>query len=152
MLLVVLAGVVLVVGAALALVLPRNGLRAGAAIVTQAVACVLALPPLTSVLRTGAVLEGSWPWSYPVEIIVLRVDALSAFFLVWSLPLTLLGTVYAVGYLRPYFEAGRNGGPQFALLNMTSLAFLMVYSVQNALVFLLGWEIAAIAAWLPAVL
>ena len=144
----VLAGVVLVVGAALALVLPRNELRGGAAIVTQAAACVLALPPLTSVLRSGAVLEGSWPWSYPVEIIALRVDALSAFFLLWSLPLTMLGTVYAVGYLKPYFKAGRNGGPQFALLNMTSLAFLMVYSVQNALVFLLGWEIAAVAAWL----
>jgi hydrogenase-4 component B len=31
---------------------------------------------------------------------------------------------------------------------MTSLAFLLVYSVQNALVFLLGWEIAAVSAWL----
>ena len=148
MLPVVLAGAVLVVGAALALLLPRNDLRAGAAILSQAAACVLALSPLVGVLRTGAALEGSWPWSYPVEIIALRVDALSAFFLVWSLPLTMLGTIYAVGYLKPYFKAGRNGGPQFALLNMTSLAFLMVYSVQNALVFLLGWEIAAVAAWL----
>ena len=148
MLPVVLAGAVLVVGAALALLLPRNGLRAGAAILSQAAACVLALSPLASVLRTGGALEGSWPWSYPVEVIALRIDALSAFFLVWSLPLTMLGTIYAVGYLRPYFKAGRNGGPQFALLNMTSLAFLMVYSVQNALVFLLGWEIAAVAAWL----
>jgi hydrogenase-4 component B len=148
MLPVVLAGAVLVVGAALALLLPRNDLRAGAAILSQAAACVLALSALVPVLRTGAALEGSWPWSYPVEIIALRVDALSAFFLVWSLPLTMLGTIYAVGYLEPYFKAGRNGGPQFALLNMTALALLMVYSVQNALVFLLGWEIAAIAAWL----
>ena len=62
--------------------------------------------------------------------------------------MTLLGTVYAVGYLQPYFDAGRNGGPHFALLNMTSLSFVLIYSVQNALVFLLGWEIAAVAAWL----
>ena len=74
--------------------------------------------------------------------------ALSAFFLVWSLPMTLLGTLYAVGYLRPYFDAGRNGGPHFALLKMVSLSFVVIYSVQNALVFLLGWEIAAVAAWL----
>lgn len=145
---IVLAGVVLIVGAILALALPRNGLRAAAALGSQAVACILAIAPLLGVLRTGAAIEGSWAWSYPVEIIALRIDGLGAFFLVWSLPMTLLGTVYAVGYLRPYFTAGRNGGPQFALLNMTSLAFLVVYSVQNALVFLLGWEIAAIAAWL----
>ena len=145
---IVLAGAVLIAGAILALALPRNGLRAAAAIGSQAVACVLALSPLVDVLSTGAAFEGRWGWSYPVEVITLRIDALSAFFLVWSLPMTLLGTIYSVGYLKPYFVAGRNGGPQFALLNMTSLAFLAVYSVQNALVFLLGWEIAAVAAWL----
>lgn len=145
---IVLAGTVLVAGAGLSLTLPRNGLRALAAIVSQGIACALAFAPLGGVLSTGAAIEGSWSWSYPVEVIALRIDALSAFFLAWSLPMTLLGTVYAVGYLKPYFATGRHGGPQFALLNMTSLAFLMVYSVQNALVFLLGWEIAAIAAWL----
>src|SRR4029079_9841905 len=115
---VVLAGAVLIVGALLAVARPRNGLRAAAAIGSQVVACALVISPLLGVLRSGAAIEGSWAWSYPVEIIALRVDALSAFFLVWSLPMTLLGTVYAVGYLRPYFTAGRNGGPQFALLNM----------------------------------
>lgn len=144
----VLAGAVLILGAALAVALPRNGLRAAAAVASQAVACVLAAPLLAGVLRSGVAVEGAWAWSYPVEVISLRVDALGAFFLVWSLPMTLLGTVYAIGYLAPYFAAGRNGGPQFALLNMTSLAFLVVYSVQNALVFLVGWEIAAVAAWL----
>ena len=77
-----------------------------------------------------------------------RVDALGAFFLAWSLPLTLLGTIYAVGYLQPFFERGRNGGTHFALLNLTALSFVLIYTVQNALVFLLGWEIAAVAAWL----
>src|SRR4051812_25545677 len=93
-----LAGIVLIVGALLAFVMPKNGLRAAAAIATQAAACVLVAPPLVGVLRSGTAIEGSSPWSYPVETIALRVDALSAFFLVWSLPMTLLGTVYAVGY------------------------------------------------------
>jgi len=144
----VLSSIALAVGALLALLLPRNGWRAAAAIGTQLAACALSAGPLVRVLRGGAPLEGAWPWAYPVEVVALRVDSLSAFFLVWSLPMTLLGTVYAVGYLDPYFKRGRNGGPQFALLNMTSLAFLVIYSAQNALVFLLGWEIAAVAAWL----
>src|SRR6185295_4617942 len=53
-----------------------------------------------------------------------------------------------VGYLRPYFDRGRHGGTHFALLNLVSLSFILVYTVQNALVFLLGWEIAAVGAWL----
>jgi hydrogenase-4 component B len=146
--LIVLAAATLMVGAVLAIALPRNGLRIMASISTQFVSCVLSIPALLGVLRTRTPLEGILRWSYPVEVINLRVDALSAFFLAWSLPMTLLGTIYAVGYLKPYFVAGRNGGPQFALLNMTSFAFIIVYSAQNALVFLLGWEIAAVSAWL----
>ena len=37
---------------------------------------------------------------------------------------------------------------QFALLNVTSLSFVMIYTLESAFVFLLGWEIAAVAAWL----
>jgi hydrogenase-4 component B len=142
------AGVVLILGAVLALVLRTNTTRALAAIGTQLVATGVVIAAVVPLLRGGGELRGAAAWSFPVESIAFRVDALSAFFLAWSLPMTLLGTIYAVGYLRPYFDAGRNGGPHFALLNLTSLAFVVVYSVQNALVFLLGWEIAAVAAWL----
>ena len=31
---------------------------------------------------------------------------------------------------------------------MVAISFVLIYAVQNALVFLLGWEIAAVAAWL----
>jgi hydrogenase-4 component B len=146
--LIVAAGAVLIAGVVLALALPGNRARASAAIASQCIACALVALPLAGVLRGAGPLEASSPWPYPVELIVLRIDGLSAFFLAWSLPLTLLGTVYAVGYLEPYLAAGRNGGPQFALLTLTSLAFLVVYAAQNALVFLLGWETAAVAAWL----
>ena len=61
--------------------------------------------------------------------------------------MTVLGTVYAVGYLKPQFSS-RNAGVQFALLNMTSFSFVMIYTLENAMVFLLGWEMAAVAAWL----
>jgi hydrogenase-4 component B len=139
---------VLLLGAGLAIGLRSNQARATAAIVTQLVASILVLASIWPVLSGGPPIEVSWPWPAPIEEIAFRVDALGAFFLAWSLPMTLLGTIYAVGYLRPYFKAGRNGGPHFALLNMTSISFVLIYSVQNALVFLLGWEIAAVAAWL----
>ena len=139
---------VLLAGAGLSLALRANAASGLVAVASQAVATALVLASVVPVLMGGPAIEVVSAWSMPIESIAFRVDALGAFFLSWSLPMTLLGTVYAIGYLRPYFERGRHGGPHFALLNTTSVAFVLVYSVQNALVFLLGWEIAAVAAWL----
>lgn len=142
-----IASLVLLGGALLALVLRNNLHRAAASIISQGIATLLvervALPALFSASDARHVVT----WSYPAELITTHLDPLSAFFLAWSLPMTLLGTVYAVGYLRPYF-ASRNAGVQFALLNVTSLSFVMIYTLESAAAFLLGWEIAAVAAWL----
>jgi hydrogenase-4 component B len=140
---------VLLIGAGLAAGLQTNRARGIATLVSQGLATLLVLVAIWPVLA-GRVetIEVTWPWPAPIDQIAFRLDALGAFFLAWSLPMTLLGTLYAVGYLRPYFLAGRNGGPHFALLNLTAISFVLIYAVQNALVFLLGWEIAAVAAWL----
>lgn len=139
---------VLLGGAVLALALRSNRASAAAALLSQAAACVCVLIGVVPVLRGGAPILHVWVAPRPLELVQLRVDALGAFFLSWSLPLTLLGTVYAAGYLRPYFAGRRHGGPHFALLNLVGLSFVLIYTVENALVFLLGWEIAAVAAWL----
>lgn len=138
----------LLIGAGFAAGVQTNHARGLAALITQAIATILVLASIWPILAGHATIVVIWPWPAPIDRIAFRLDAVGAFFLAWSLPLTLLGTLYAVGYLRPYFQAGRNGGPHFALLNMTSVAFVLIYSVQNALVFLIGWEIAAVAAWL----
>jgi hydrogenase-4 component B len=138
----------LVVGAILAVALRSNRASAAVALTTQAGACILVLLSVGPTLLGGGAIELLWPWPPPITTIPFRVDALGAFFLSWSLPMTFLGTLYAVGYLRPSFESGRHGGTHFALLNLVALSFVLIYSVQNALVFLLGWEIAAVAAWL----
>ena len=139
---------VLLLGAAIAVSLRSNVASAAAAIISQTIATAFAISTIVPILAGDGPIEVVQPWPRPIESIVFRIDALSAFFLAWSLPLTLLGTIYATGYLKPYFAKGRSGGPHYALLNMTSLAFVLIYSVQNALVFLLGWEVAAVAAWL----
>lgn len=130
------------------MLLRPNRASAAVALVSQGLATLLVLSGILPILRGDPSLEASLPWPAPIETIAFRIDALGAFFLAWSLPLTLLGTLYAVGYLKPFFARGRHGGLHFALLNMTQVAFVLIYSVQNALVFLLAWEIAAVAAWL----
>ena len=142
------AVLVLLLGAAGCVLPLRNRARAGIGLVSQVVATALVLSTVTAVLLGGPPLTAELAWAYPVGTLRVRLDALGAFFLAWSLPMTLLGSVYAMGYLRPYFDTRRHLGLHFALLNLTSLSFVLVYTGDHALVFLLGWEIAALAAWL----
>jgi len=142
------AQLMLLAGAALCLLPMRNAHRAALGLLAQAGASALVLSVAVPVLLGGAPLAGELDWPHPVGTLKIRLDALGAFFLSWSLPMTLLGSVYAVGYLRRHFDSERHVGVHFALLNLTSLAFVVVYTADHALVFLLGWEIAALAAWL----
>jgi hydrogenase-4 component B len=139
---------VLLLGAVGCLLPVRNTTRAGIGIVSQVIATALVLATVAPVLLGGAPVAGELAWAYPVGTLRVRLDALGAFFLSWSLPMTLLGSLYAAGYLRPYFDSKRHLGMHYALLNLTSLSFVLVYTGEHALVFLLGWEIAALAAWL----
>ncbi len=142
------AVLVLVLGALACLLPLRNGVRAAIGIGSQVLATALVWSTVLPVLFGAPELTGELAWAYPVGLLRMRLDALGAFFLSWSLPMTLLGSVYAAGYLRAAFSSGRNLGVHYALLNMTALSFVLVYTGEHALVFLLGWEIAALAAWL----
>lgn len=148
MVLLILASSILLIGAGLCLLPVGNAARASVAIASQAVATALVLAVALPVLFGAPELNAQMAWAYPVGAFRMRLDALGAFFLVWSLPMTLLGSIYAVGYMRPYFKASRHLGVHFALLNLTSIAFVLVYTGEHALIFLLGWEVAALAAWL----
>ncbi len=142
------AVLVLLIGAGACLLPLRNTVRAAIGIGSQALAMGLVWFTVAPVLLDGSSVIGDLAWAYPVGTLRIRLDALGAFFLAWSLPMTLLGSVYAVGYLRPYFNTRRHLGLHYALLNLTALAFLLIYTGDHALVFLIGWEIAALAAWL----
>ena len=142
------ATICLILGALLCLAVPGNRQRAAVGIASQAVATLLVLWAVVPVLGHQPPIVAQLTWSYPVDLILLRIDGLGALFLAFSMPLTLLGAIYAHGYLRDYFQSDRNIGVHYALLNMVSLSYLIIYSVENGMVFLLGWEIAALAAWL----
>ena len=142
------AVLVLALGAAACLLPLRNPTSAGIGVASQCIATGLVWTATVPVLFGGSPVVGDLAWAYPVGTLRIRLDALGAFFLVWSLPMTLLGSIDAVGYLSPYFESKRHLGVHYSLLNLTSLSFVLVYTGDHALIFLLGWEIAALAAWL----
>jgi hydrogenase-4 component B len=142
------AVLVLLLGCAGCLLPLPNRVRAGIGVLTQLIATGLVVATVTPLLFGAAPITAELPWAYPVGTLRVQLDALGAFFLAWSLPMTALGCIYAVGYLKPFLDTKRHIGLHFALLNLTSLSFILIYSGDHALVFLIGWEIAALAAWL----
>ncbi len=138
----------LLIGAGLALISRTHRTAAAWAIVSQLAACIAVFVGLFEIGSAPELGRLVSEWPQPLGRLTFEADALSRYFLVWSLPFTLVGTLYAIGYLAPYEAKGRRAGPHFALLNMVSLSFVIVYTSQSVLVFLLGWEVAAIAAWL----
>ncbi len=142
------SALVLLLGAVLALLPVRNSWRATFGLVSQVLATVMVWLATLPVLGGAPEPIVEMHWGYPIGEMRFHLDALGAFFLSWSLPMTLLGSVYAVGYLRKYFDSPRHLGVHFALLNMISLSFLLVYTGEHAVTFLMGWEIAALSAWL----
>lgn len=144
----IISVLVLMAGAGLGLLPLSNQLRAGIGLVSQALANVVALSVVIPVLFGAPDITSSMPWAYPIGDLHFQLDALGAFFLSWSLPMTFLGAIYAVGYMEKYFRSSRHLGVHFALLNMISVSFLLVYTGEHTVTFLFGWEIAALAAWL----
>ncbi len=140
--------VALVLGAILSIVLPNNKLRIGVNLIAQLLSCLLVLRVTIPVLFGADAVIGYLPWSFPVEQIDFEINAIGAFFLTFSLPMTFLGSIYAVGYLGHSIEGKRHVGVHFALLTMVQFSYLIIYTVQNAFAFLVGWEIAALSAWL----
>lgn len=140
--------VVLGLGAILSIVLPGNKLRVAISLVAQFAACICVLISTVPILLGAPSLISSLPWSYPVERIDFEINAIGAYFLTFSLPMTLLGSVFAVGYMQRDIQGNRHVGVHFALLSMVQVSYLIIYSVQNSFAFLVGWEIAALSAWL----
>src|SRR3954466_15532730 len=99
---------VLLTGALLALGLRSHRASAAAAIASQAIATLLVLANVVPVLRGSGPLELIWRWPAPMGRMAFRVGASGAFFLAWSVPLILLGTIYAGVRLRPSYERGRS--------------------------------------------
>jgi hydrogenase-4 component B len=86
-------------------------------------------------------------WSIPGGAFDLRLDAIAGIFLVQVFLIGALGSVYAIGYWRPEQHAGCTGRLRiFYGLMVAGMALLVM--ANNSVLFLVGWEIMALAAFL----
>ena len=80
-------------------------------------------------------------------LISFKIDALSAFFILVISVMSILAVFYSNEYLKPYLEKGKNINNNMFFLTMMIAAMLLVVTCQNALFFLISWEIMSLSSF-----
>lgn len=83
-----------------------------------------------------------------VGVISLRVDGLSAWFIIIVNFTTLLGAIYGIGYMRNYTGESRKLSLHWILFVVFHLSMVWVCIIQNSLAFLIVWEIMSLSSML----
>ena len=115
--------------------------------ISLAISAVLLFFPVIPVLYTGGVL-GTTVYMPPVfGDVNFVIDSLSAFFILVISVMSFIGSVYAVGYIKPYLNKKMNITSHCLFFMALVLSMLMVVTVQNALFFLIVWEIMSLSSF-----
>lgn len=95
----------------------------------------------------GETLYATYALSYPVGEVRLVLDRLSAFFSLVITVMSFLGTVYAIGYMKPYYGKKNTTTSHFMFLAALIASMLAVVAVQNVVAFLISWEIMSLSSF-----
>lgn len=144
----VLLGIVVAASSGLPALFAARG-SVGGQRATTLVTVLGALLGLGGVVRfwaTGDSRPVAWPWLIPGAEFRVAMDGLSAIFLVPVFLISLLGSVYGLGYwsAAEHPENSRKLGLFYGTLT-ASMALLVI--ARNSILFLFGWEIMAFSAF-----
>jgi hydrogenase-4 component B len=98
------------------------------------------------VLAAGSTEQIRWAWNVPYGSFFVRIDALSALFLVPIFILCAVAGLYSLGYMKGY--AGRkNLGAYWFFFNGLAASMAMVAVAANGVLFLISWEVMALCSF-----
>ncbi|MDD2840267.1 MAG: proton-conducting transporter membrane subunit [Rickettsiales bacterium] len=106
------------------------------------------LVPALNVLITGELFKTDIYLPDPIGLTPIVIDPLSAFFILIITVISFLGTVYGIGYLKPYIEKGKSLSSHVLSLSILIVSLLLVVTVQNAISFLIVWEFMSLSSFL----
>lgn len=83
----------------------------------------------------------------PINSVEFYADSLSVFFIIFTSIISLLTTIYANGYLKPYINKNKKIASHCFFLPILTVAMLILVTIQNSLFFLIVWEIMSISSF-----
>lgn len=97
-------------------------------------------------LMAGKIFSFKIAASLPLLSLSFSIDKLSAFFIFVISLIALLASIYALGYVKHYYQKYNLGALGF-FYNLFLAGMIMVVSANNALFFLIVWEIMSLASY-----
>ena len=111
------------------------------------ISAILCIIPTTQVLFTGNTLCQSYSMQDILGKVNFIIDPLSAFFILIISAISCFGVIYANGYLKPYIEKNKSITAHLIFLTTLISSMLLVVTCQNALMFLICWEIMSLSSF-----
>ncbi len=105
------------------------------------------LPSALDVLLTGKHVEFQLLLSEPVGTAYLRMDSLAALFVVIISIGGLLASIYSAGYMKMYHGRTSALSSYYFFLGLMISSMMFVVTVQNALLFLIVWEVMSLSSF-----
>lgn len=134
------------IGGFISIFLPEK-LKATAVSFFSAAGMLFVLIPSLNILFNNQIISKSIYLPYPIGKINFVIDSLSAFFILVISVMSFLGTLYAIGYIKPYLNKNRVISSHFFFLSILIVSMLMVVTVQNSIAFLIAWEIMSLSSF-----
>lgn len=119
-----------------------TGLGAGTAVL----GCLLGLWPAFQGLLGSGVEYFRMPWAVPGGEFYIRMDALSAFFLIPVFGISAIAAVYGGNYLLAYRDRKMLGASWF-FFNIFVAAMALVLVARQAVLFMVAWEVMSVSAF-----
>lgn len=111
------------------------------------IASVLCLIPACKVLFCGENFVKTFNFNSIFGAVNFVIDPIAAFFIIVISVMSLASIIYSKGYLNPYIEKGKNINPHLVFLPALVGSMLSVVTCQNALMFLICWEIMSLSSF-----
>jgi len=116
-------------------------------IIFSAVAAFLTSFVVFSVLITGNSMQTEIQLGEPIGKSLLVLDPLSSFFALIIIAGSFLASVYSAGYMEMYKGETAKLSTYHLFLGLMSTSMIFVVIVQNAILFLISWELMSIASF-----
>lgn len=116
------------------------------AIIT-AIAAAMVVPASIAVIYHGAEWSVTAHFGYPMGDVPLRLDPLAAFFLLLIAISAVFTAFFSAGYMKMYQRSRYSLGGYYCALGILAATMLLVVVVQNALAFLIVWELMSFSSF-----
>ena len=121
----------------------KSYLAASAVIVNAILTSLLAIGALNGEIKE-LIFQGNIFWG---DILV-RIDGLSAWFILIVNLTSVTGVIYGIGYLKPYINSAQKLAFHWILFIIFHLSMVWVCMLQHSLAFLVAWEVMSLSSML----